>query len=281
MVTVTPDVRLERRELERSDGFAQVNAPAHWTSAQVEAWLDWAPGETDIAAAIEAWAARLPKPLRKPLAAALLRGVAALASGTSGVLLLPGDARAHGALSGLMARHRGVVAARSAAAALAVRLQAVIDAVSRCDGDAEACADPARNASLARAANAARTAGADDATILDAIASAVAGETDWIATPVRAPTPQMIVLAHEAAIAQACARASWATGQVIAAGSASHAEAVVRDARMNRAAVKLTAFPRPADRAALSALLEGLAEALATEGGRIALAGLGDWLVAQ
>ncbi|MDP3659919.1 ribonucleotide reductase [Phenylobacterium sp.] len=281
MVTVTPDVRLERRELERPWGFAEVNAPAHWTSAQTEAWLDWAQGETDIAAAIEAWTGRLPKPLRKPLASALLDGAAALAPGASGVLHLPAGSPAEGALSDLIARHRGVAAARSAAAALAVRLQAVMDAVSRCDGDAEACADSTRNASLARAAAAARAAGADDAAILDAIASASAGDSDWLATPVQAPSPQTLVLSRDDATLEACARASWATGQVVVAGDGQQAEAVMREARMNRAAVKLMAFPAPSDQAALAALLEGLAEALSRDGGRIALAGLGDWLVAQ
>jgi ribonucleoside-diphosphate reductase alpha chain len=49
-------------------------------------------------------------------------------------------------------------------------LRAVTDAVRRCEGPAEVCADPAANPALARAALAARRAGADDTAILDAIA---------------------------------------------------------------------------------------------------------------
>ena len=49
-------------------------------------------------------------------------------------------------------------------------LRAVTDAVRRCEGPADVCADPAANPALARAALAARRAGADDTAILDAIA---------------------------------------------------------------------------------------------------------------
>src|SRR5262245_26953877 len=80
------------------------------------------------------------------------------------------------ALEALEAERFTAELARAATAALPARLQAVMDAVRRCEGDAEACADPVRNASLARAAEAARTAGASDALIRDAVALARAGE---------------------------------------------------------------------------------------------------------
>ena len=32
---------LEAREIERADGWTAVVAPADWTAARVEAWLDW------------------------------------------------------------------------------------------------------------------------------------------------------------------------------------------------------------------------------------------------
>ena len=61
-----------------------------------------------------------------------------------------------------------------------------MDAILRCEGDREACADPQANPSLARAAEAARAAGASDGVILEAIALARDGESAWEVT---APAP--------------------------------------------------------------------------------------------
>src|SRR5579875_1783479 len=51
------------REIERPGGPLQVRAPARWTSAQVEAWMDWAGGEGlpqgDLAETARAYALRL------------------------------------------------------------------------------------------------------------------------------------------------------------------------------------------------------------------------------
>ncbi|MDB5418086.1 MAG: ribonucleotide reductase-related protein, partial [Phenylobacterium sp.] len=44
-----PQTAIEGRILELGDRLAEVEAPAHWTDAQAEAWLDWAGGETDLA----------------------------------------------------------------------------------------------------------------------------------------------------------------------------------------------------------------------------------------
>src|SRR5437868_516334 len=101
---------------------------------------------------------------------------------TTGLQLLDacGDAgRLADELAAFEAAHRGERLARLAAEVLALRLQAVVDAVLRCEGDAEACADPSRNPNLARAAEAARAAGAPDALILDAVSLARAGERRW------------------------------------------------------------------------------------------------------
>ena len=78
-----------------------------------------------------------------------------------------------------LAARRGAALTARAVAAVGQRLQAVMDAVSRCEGDAAACADLARNPALGRAAAAAREAGADDAAISTAIALARAGESRW------------------------------------------------------------------------------------------------------
>src|SRR5690606_10327463 len=77
-----------------------------------------------------------------------------------------------------MAQRRAGRLASQAVDAVARALQGVADAVSRCEGSAADCADPARNPALGRAALAARQAGASDADI----ARVVAGETVELAT---------------------------------------------------------------------------------------------------
>ncbi len=78
-----------------------------------------------------------------------------------------------------------------AVSAMQARLKAVSEAVRRCTGDNQACADPAQNAALNRAARAAREAGASDGLIRQAILEAHAehsqSEAQWdldlVATP--------------------------------------------------------------------------------------------------
>ena len=48
--------------------------------------------------------------------------------------------------------HRGQAAAQAAAYEFGRGMQAVMDAVLRCEGDPSACADPQANPTLARAA---------------------------------------------------------------------------------------------------------------------------------
>ncbi|MFZ5729749.1 MAG: hypothetical protein ACOY4G_10420, partial [Pseudomonadota bacterium] len=50
---------MERRSLERSGDVVEVLAPASWPNARVEAWVDWAGGDTDIPAAIFRFAEEL------------------------------------------------------------------------------------------------------------------------------------------------------------------------------------------------------------------------------
>jgi ribonucleoside-diphosphate reductase alpha chain len=52
MAADAPKTAIEGRILELADRLVEVEAPAHWTQAQVEAWLDWAGGAGDLAAAI-------------------------------------------------------------------------------------------------------------------------------------------------------------------------------------------------------------------------------------
>ena len=167
---------IEGRILELGDRLVEVEAPAHFSNARVEAWIDWAGGQTDLATAIlqyayglagKAQAKGLTKDLktrtrfREAITEAMLLGVVAISPGRAPLKVLePGAA----ALERMTASHRGREAAQAAAGLVSARLQSVMDAVLRCEGGPEACADPARNTSLARAAEAARAAGAPDTT---------------------------------------------------------------------------------------------------------------------
>ena len=104
-----------------------------------------------------------------------------------------------------------------------------MDAVLRCEGDA-AGLRRSRGAipSLARAAEAARAAGAPDALILEAIALARAGETlgGRAAAPRRRPCAWLSSPATRADEADRAA-AAWATGAVVAgAGRRAAAERI-------------------------------------------------------
>jgi ribonucleoside-diphosphate reductase alpha chain len=299
-------VGIEGRIVERPDGLVEVEAPAHWTGARVEAWLDWAGGRADLAAAVIEYAETLTgraqakglvkdlrarRRFREGLTEALLLGAVAIADGTRRTLRVL-DAEAADlapTLQALESAHRGREAAQAAAERLSARLQAVMDAILRCEGDAEACADPVRNSSLARAADAARSAGASDAAILDAVALARCGESLWPAPPSDiAPTgPELICRLGDAhgAAGRALARAAWTTGSVIAVRELADAEALAGLAAWPRGGVALMAFfgDTGFDWDAFEGAVHLAAVALAAteEPGVLGLAGLGDWLVAH
>lgn len=287
---------IEGRILELGDRLVEVETPAHFTNARLEAWIDWAGGRTDLAAAVlqyayglagKAQAKGLTKDLRtrtrfrEAITDAMLLGTIALApAGKPLKVLEPGP----DALDRLTASQRGREAAQAAAAQITARLQAVMDAVLRCEGGPEACADPARNTSLARAAEAARAAGVSDATILDAIALARSGHSEWAcAAPPSAPTSAFVALATNA---PAVARAAWATGRVIAAPDEATAAQIAEAAALPAAGVELMAHFRDGafDEAGFAETVRLAAIAIAAEAdgpALIALGGLGDWLVAQ
>src|SRR5690606_20284268 len=66
-------------------------------------------------------------------------------------------------------RRQAARLAPAAVQALSQALARVSDAVDRCSGPAEVCADPAANPALGRAASSARLAGASDSDILRAL----------------------------------------------------------------------------------------------------------------
>ena len=295
---------VEGRILELADRVVEIEAPAHWTNAQAEAWLEWARGRTDLASAIadqvellteEAQARGLVKDIRArtrfrdDLTHALLAGAIGIGRRARPAprVVAAGTPEALEALDRLRRDHQSDAAAAAGGAELERRLQAVMDAVLRCEGEPAACADLNRNASLARAAEAARVAGAPPALILEAAALASAGEDRWTADlPPVSGTLQLLVGAAHGAPDDTLARAAWLTGAVASAPTQAEAEALARGLAARRVAVDLAAFwaDQGFDEAAFTGAVAIAAQAaVAAESGTAALglAGLGDWLVAN
>jgi ribonucleoside-diphosphate reductase alpha chain len=304
------DAGFDERELELSDRLATVRAPGSWTGARTEAWVDWAHGEADVTQAIADYVEALTRKaqakgivkdvrartrFRDELSAALTAGQIALGATPATArprVIEASDAGLLGALEGCIAAHRGRAAARAAAALTAERLQAVMDAVLRCEGDPAACADLAKNATLARAAEAARAAGASDAMILDALALARAGVDAWRAELPAEPASrlELVAAAGPRGLAgetgQALALAAWSTGAVALAPDLAQGEAIAAAAVALRGGVNLMAFwsDDAFDIAGFEAAVRLAARALeaAADGPAIlGLAGLGEWLVAH
>jgi ribonucleoside-diphosphate reductase alpha chain len=295
---------IETRALEAGGRIVEARGPAHWTNARLEAWIDWAGGAADVAVAVTDYVEALTERaqakglvrdvrartrFRDELTETLLRGRIAIGRPPQGApadVIDAADPGLPAALARLSAEHRGRAAAAAAALALGQRLQAVMDAVLRCDGDPAACADPQANPGLARAAEAARTAGASDAMILEAVALARAGESAWEAEPPSgAPDALRLVVAGEPInTIGPLAAAAWATGAIALAPDRPSAEAIAGSAGALSAGVDLTGFwsDEGFDVEGFEAACALLAAALAaaTDGPvRIGLAGLGDWLV--
>lgn len=328
---------IEPRRVERANTVVQAFAPAHWTNARVEAWLDWAasgvgggePG--DVEPALAALLDGGPAAWAEALAAAGLAGglfddagaadafrdalIASIADGWAAPAAVPAAPEAviadlssielEPALAAHLGRRRRDAVLATAARAAAERLQGVIDAVARCEGDAAACADPMRNLALGRAARAARDAGAPDALILQAIALAREGETRWDAAPAEpAPASPLIIVGER----ELAASGHPAAGRVAAVGWEGGAASLVFDPRDAEALDRARLAPRAAIDAAaflgeagfdpeafaaavrlwtvaldLSPGLSGPAEgqALAARPLGLAVAGLAEWLVAQ
>ncbi|WP_309606234.1 ribonucleotide reductase [Phenylobacterium sp.] len=298
----TSRTRIEARRVEVGGRLTEARAPSHWTTARLDAWIDWAGGASDLPAAIgeivegltvKAQARGLVKDVRArtrfrdDLTEALLQGVIAIGPAPAGQASPVIDSAAPdigAALSDLVAAHRGREAAAFAAAEFGRRLQAVMDAVLRCEGDPRACADPGQNPGLARAAETARAAGAPDSLILEAIALARGGEDTWAVAPL--PSTDGGVRLVVAGVADAgVARAAWATGAVVLASRRTTAEGIASAAGAARGGVDLMGFwtADGFDVEGFEATVALLAMALAASEGPavIGLAGLGDWLVAH
>ena len=199
------------REIERANRIDSVLAPTDWTDVRVEAWLDWADAQPEVPyspddwldGAIDAWAARvaarglklglftraMAEAFAGELCATIRLGLVAPTLPDRNAPVEPlnlSDSDARRYLADAVDARRCDRLAPAAVETASVALNAVADAVLRCEGPREDCADPARNPALARVALAARRAGAADADILRAIA----GERFDVRTrpaPVRVP----------------------------------------------------------------------------------------------
>ena len=213
--------RRPRREIERPDRITSVRAPEDWPDVQVEAWLDWADaqgfdvsGDDPLADAAALFAARqgLKGVAADELAATLLLGLATPATplAVTPARLDLSDPASGKTLDAESARRRAARLAATAVEGAAASLIAIADAVDRCEGSPADCADPRRNPALARAATAARRAGASDADIVRAIA----GETFEVAPlaqPAFAPMVALVdrdLIASGAPVALLAARSS-------------------------------------------------------------------------
>jgi ribonucleoside-diphosphate reductase alpha chain len=216
--------------------------------------------------------------------AALLGGAAAPAgggaAGSDGGALELIDLGAPEALADLdawRASRRAQTAAEAAGAVLTQRLLSVSDAVARCKAKGDACADPARNPALARAARAAKLAGAPDALVFDAIASGRDGAApptpslspgQALATP-RTSARAQPVLVRAAPDSAPAARAAWESGEAVLIFN-SEVAAQVRAAReAPGAALNCAAFLSAAgfDRDGFIAAVRLCVVALEIEGG--------------
>ncbi|MET3527675.1 TSCPD domain-containing protein [Phenylobacterium koreense] len=297
--------RIEQRTLERAASLAEVLAPAAWTDARVEAWLDWLEEVSDLPAAIARFAedlvrhgdnrhlfetARARAAFRRDLATAMLGGRIAFSSPrpVADPAVVEADS-VPAALSNLRTRHRRRAMARAAAREISGRLQAVMDSILRCEGDPAACADIRSNANLARSAEAARQAGASDAMILDAIALAKAGESEWgaVGPDVADAEALSLVCLSDRAPDPSLASVSWETSAVAVAFTPEAARGVARTWTGARGAINLLAFGagEAFDSEGFAAAVALLATALAALAGeepvQLGLAGVADWLVAQ
>jgi ribonucleoside-diphosphate reductase alpha chain len=301
------DIDVVLREIERASDVLEVLTPRDWTSAQTEAWLDWADRQAGAAARLgwpspdpdeieqlldgalaryagrvtaRAWSLGLfedeteANAFRAGVISSLAQGMAAPAEPLYAQTPPAQEASSASFLAALQSRSAEARAARAAAEAapvLSAKLQAVMDAIGRCEGDRDACADPRANAALGRAARAAREAGASDALLRQAIALAHAGEVAWPAAYVEAQDsgPPLIAVANPKApkALGSLALGAWETGAVLLAASTDAAETARAALAAPRAAISAEPFWRDGalDEEGLAALARLWTLALAVE----------------
>lgn len=290
-------MRRSVREIERADRISSVRAPDGWTDVQVEAWLDWADaeqlptgGDHPLLLAVSTWARRRCRAEHEAeaLAATMLLGLASPARPLeiSARVTILTDPDASNYLGEEAARRRAGRLAAGAVDAVATALADVRDAVARCEGPRSDCSDPLSNPALARAAHAARRAGACDADIY----RAAQGERFEV-RPEEAPAlPPLLVLADRAMIASGAPEALTAAeasldGDVILAFEPATVEAVSAAAGAAAVIFSLPVLARlagPDFATALGDLSALWGSALATDDADVvamAPGGLADWVL--
>jgi ribonucleoside-diphosphate reductase alpha chain len=302
---------MEWRDLERTDDIVVISAPSAWSDARVEAWLDWA-GEIEPKAALgggpACYAERVAQAglarglfgdkadasaFRDALLATMLSGIATPAGGQAGLELLPeiAEFEFQSIVKDSLGRRRSRVLAAQAAARLDTALAQVADAVRRCSGDPRACADVRKNPALARAARKARELGADDRTILDAIATADAPRAPLVEPSaerelamVTSASRQDVAAGNDAAAF--AAQVGWETSALTLALSPTDAEILARGVGIG-AAIDASAFldDDGFDVERFTYVCHLWGTALELERGerpaRLSLAGVGDCLLSQ
>ncbi|MDB5430696.1 MAG: hypothetical protein JWP35_1812 [Caulobacter sp.] len=326
-----PAIEAELRTVETANAITGVVAPKGWTDARVEAWLDWAAclpkdfpalelrnalapdagadpllggGPELLARRTAAWGwARgyFPKvtdalAFRAELLAMQMQGVLAFGTASAApVLATLGDAGFERAARDHRDAFRRRAYADKAVRAMERRLTAVADAVARCEGAPAACRDPRENLALARAAKAAREAGADDRAIADAIVAGAGGDFDFGSDCADAPLPLLVAradrdtAANDDGVLGSAARLAWETSGVVLTFADDDAERLGAALAAPRAAIAVTAFEDETGfdvsafeqavrlaTLALDILAQGDARGVA-----LSLAGVGDWLVSH
>ncbi|HEY5105353.1 MAG TPA: ribonucleotide reductase [Caulobacteraceae bacterium] len=281
--------QLERdaRWVERSDALAEVIAPSAWTSARLEAWLSWAddlpadfpaptgagratPTGDDRAEGLELYVDRIAawgealglfdrpsdaRVFRDDVLALMHLGIAAFggspAFGSRVHPLLTDPAQApplH--IPDIADANFDEDFGDLGRDPLAARLAAVAQAVMRCEGDEQACADPFSNQVLARACAVARDAGATDAQVADAIGLARYGVSP---KPMVGRAGAQVATAERAGVAAAnpearrAAALGWSSGDLDVVFSRRDAVGVALARLAPVAAVSVTAIYQDAD----------------------------------
>ncbi len=187
------------REVERAGGMVAVLAPMNWSTARLEAWMDWAGCEGgDLVAGIEDRLREVGVEASVAADLAAAAGAGLIAFGTPATVTGLVDGRTVEGRAAIRQHLADAAAARLASGALAAMtgaLAGVAEAVLRCQGPAADCGDPLRNPALARAAWAARRAGAADADI----ARAIDGEVPTPPPPAVVETAPLLVRLDRAA----------------------------------------------------------------------------------
>jgi ribonucleoside-diphosphate reductase alpha chain len=269
------------RALERAAGVVEMLAPTDWPNARVEAWIDWADtlpsdfpdrdwppelsperpyepllgeGPDRHARRLAAWGWALGRFDRAQDAAAFAADMVSLMAG--GLIapgpVLPFGVRAHPAdpAQAPAPQFANISTLGPVPSGAPPALDGVARAVMLCVGERAACADPARNPALARAAWNARSAGIADHEVAETIALAEFGEDGQVDLAV--PPAGIVVADREAIVAggpaaSRAAQAGWRGGGLTLAFSPEDAEALLLARIAPRAAINVLALTRDAD----------------------------------